>query len=151
MILNAIYRLPIWYNLNKQDRVLRLFVVGLVLYIALYFYLNSTYSDNLQLIKSYKDYIYYLICIDLILFVYTFYTDDTKRKKRNKQRNKHPMRIPNNRFIMHQNMPKPLFIKNPNLPIPIIENPKDDESIGIPLYEPKQKEVESIDLPIYGN
>ena len=59
MIFNAIYRIPIWNNLNKQDRALRLFIVGMVLYIVLYFYLNSSYSDNLQLIKEYKDYIYY--------------------------------------------------------------------------------------------
>ena len=73
MIFNSIYRLPLWNNLNKQDRALRLFVVGLVLYIVIYLYLNSTYSDNLQLIKGYKDYIYYLIAFDTILFVLTFY------------------------------------------------------------------------------
>lgn len=147
MIFNAIYRLPIWNNLNKQDRSLRLFIVGMVLYIVLYFYLNSSYSDNLQMIKDYKDYIYYLISLDIILFVYTFYSDDSSKKKKKKK----GLKRPNNRFLIPQ---RPLFIPQQSGPTrptgqtgPV---PQEDESVGIPLYEPND-DHESIDLPIYKN
>lgn len=151
MIFNAIYRIPIWNNLNKQDRALRLFIVGMVLYIVLYFYLNSSYSDNLQLIKEYKDYIYYLISLDILLFVYTYYTDDSvKRKKKHRG-----MRKPINR--LHMPPPPPFFIPQHNGPTGpsaptglMMQQPQEDESVGIPLYEPKD-EHESINLPIYGN
>lgn len=149
MIFSAIYRLPIWNNLNKQDRSLRLFIVGMVMYIVLYFYLNSSYSDNLQAIKEYKDYIYYLFSLDIILFVYTFYMDDSLKIKKKKK----ALRRPNNRLLIPSPpifIPQQLGQNRPTVVSSPQQQPQEDESISIPIYEPNDNH-ESIELPIYGN
>lgn len=160
MLFNAIYRLPIWKNIDKSTRAIRLFVIGLIIYIILYIYLNSSFSDNLQLIKAYKDYIYYLFAVDTIMFTYVFYTDYPLKKKKSKQLKKcgNKQRMPMNRMLPIQQMYQLQQNQPQSPPQNQLQNkhetkPNDIESVNIPLYEPinNTTQDESLDIPIYNN
>lgn len=67
MIFFTLHRLPIWRDLDNNNRNIRIFIVGIILYIILQSYLYSNYGSNNEFLVDYRHYIFYLIVIDAII------------------------------------------------------------------------------------
>ncbi|AYV77027.1 MAG: hypothetical protein Barrevirus8_13 [Barrevirus sp.] len=85
MFYNLIYRSPLWAK--AKDRNIRIFVLGTILYIVFFLYLQSKYNK----LQNYKKYIYYIFVTDfLVMSLYMSYSEyfKTKDKKVNKMKTK---------------------------------------------------------------
>ena len=172
MFFNTVYSLPIWQNLKLKNRMIRLFIIGAILYIISYSYLYSGYVKDSQLINNYKHYLFYIIGADLVIFSRLLLAGNKKKQKRKNNRRKHMFPYINRQLTQNVLAPKlstiPTTAKNKlkkiaktekqsdvkSIKLPVYgqnENNKDNESIKIPIYESDNQINDNLDIPIYGN
>jgi hypothetical protein len=163
MFFNSIYSFPIWKKLDPKNRMIRLFIIALILYIILYAYLYSKFTQNIQIVNNYRQYLFYLAAIDLVVFMRNIFNMKSNKKK-NKRKGRIPrplimpmVRIPpvmNNLQRNKSNVTQPNIPDNQSIKLPIYgENNKkvsDVESIKIPVYKPKNDNDNDPDIPVYG-
>ncbi len=150
MIFNAIYRLPIWKTLDTNSRNIRVLVLGLILYIIIYTIMYTKYVDEIEIIKNYRQYLYYIVSIDLVITsAFIFSNDKPNNKKSKKTKKKVKKNIPNQQQILQQiphnipnNIPK-------NIPQQIPHNIPNNTSNNIPNNTNEPIDNNSIDIPIY--
>lgn len=98
MFFNAIYRLSLWKDLDNKSRNIRILILGAVLYIIIHSFIYSNYVESIEIIEQYRDYLYYLIGIDLIFVgIQMFIGDDggisKKKKKKKTLKRKHSIKM----------------------------------------------------------
>jgi len=64
----------------KNNTKSKIYIVGSLLYMTLYSFINSSYVDNYDLVIKYRKFIYHIMIFDLI--VTYFCTEGKKEKKR---------------------------------------------------------------------
>lgn len=122
MFFNAVYKLPIWKNIDSKSRNIRLLILGATFYIILHSFLYSKYVEDIELIENNKKYLYYLMVVDLASVGLLMFMNDSKQPKKGKSKNKQskknnkqpiPHMIP---FNMNKNMnPNMNANMNPNM------------------------------------
>ncbi len=70
MILTALFKTSLWNNIPPKNRKVRIFILGIGLYIVLYALLNSGYLKNITIVDKYKKYIYFLMAMDILISQY---------------------------------------------------------------------------------
>lgn len=81
MFLYALYKSPLFHDTAPRDRLLRIFVVATVVYIVIHSYLNSTYVSEDGFLSNYRHYLYYLLIVDLIGTLITYFLAGTQPAK----------------------------------------------------------------------
>ena len=153
MFFNTIYKFPIWNDLDKKSRYIRVLILGVILYVASYSFLNSNYVNNISFVQDYKHYLYYLIGVDLCTISTIVAFDDKVNKpkpkkikllKGNTQKAKLLSMLLKNKQQLLQK-PNPPQYQQPVVPQyqqPIIPD------IDIPVYGQNNIDVD-IDIPVY--
>lgn len=100
MFFNAVYRLSIWEDLDNKSRNIRLLVLGAILYIIVHSFIYSNYVQSIDIIQKYRNYLYYLIGIDLSLVGVLMFTENTKNSNKKKKLKK--------RKLMYQMQQQPM-------------------------------------------
>lgn len=104
MFINTVYRLPIWYDIDTKSRNIRILILGIILYIITHSFIYSKYVDNYQMVLNYRNYIYYLIALDLTIVGFLMFTN--KKIKKNININKKKLKkfnnLPNNHMGIRQ-------------------------------------------------
>lgn len=88
MFLIALYNLPIWGKKTGSGTIfMRQLITIIVIYTILYYVMYSGYTDNIEIISKYKQYVYYSMVIDIVLLFYLFFFSllcDPKKKSTKK-------------------------------------------------------------------
>src|SRR3972149_4626632 len=88
MFLYLLNNSPIWTDLDKKSRYLRLFITATVIYIVINSFLNSKYVDNIEFLINNKKYLYYLIFFDIAATLLKIYFGKNSDKIEKKIKNK---------------------------------------------------------------
>ena len=179
MLINAVYRLPIWYDIDIKSRNVRILIFGIILYIIVHSFIYSKYVENNELVLRYRNYLYYLIGADLVIIGLLMLTKKTNKEKNKKIKNLNKFRMPYNIYYPQHRLNVPIkntiSVKNKNeiikkseiqnlnenkvdedINLPIYNSQKDQDPIlniiesEIPVYEPKKNLVET-NIPIYNS
>lgn len=81
MIFNLFHKLNLWKTLDSKDRIVRILVLGFIIYTIIYVSLLSSFTKQKFDVTGYIHYLYYIISIDFTSTVYKFYPFQEKRKK----------------------------------------------------------------------
>lgn len=165
MFFNAVYKLPIWKNIDNKSRNIRLLVLGAVFYVIVHSFLYSKYVENIELIENNKKYLYYLMIIDLGSVGLLMFMNDSKKIKKKKTQKKQriikrkilPPIMPfgmENVKLSHKNIKQnPIGVTKPINHRPTIKSNQniDNDSIKLPIYSSKNKKLDNddCDIPIY--
>lgn len=131
MIFNLFHKLNFWGSLNKKDRIIRILVLGFIIYTIIYVSLISSFTKQKFDVSSYIHYLYYIISIDFASTLYKLYSFQEKRNK---------IRHKNKKMINMENSENKNNIQNNhqhNIQHSINSNSDDD--MTIPLYISKNK------------
>ena len=91
MFFYAVYKLPIWKDIDSKSRNIRLIILGAIFYVIAHSFLYSKYVKDITSVENYRKYIYYLIIADLAmvgLLLATSKKDNKRKKKKNNRKNK---------------------------------------------------------------
>lgn len=81
MLINLIYKSPIWSNIDAKSRLLRVLVIGVLCYVAIHSYL---YSQSNEYILKYRNYFMYLACVDVLAILTIYYLSESNVKPKRK-------------------------------------------------------------------
>lgn len=71
MFYYIVSKLPAIVSVNDDSRVYKIFIIGSICYVILHAYLFSNIGENIELVKKYRNYIYYLWVLDLAFTGFT--------------------------------------------------------------------------------
>lgn len=162
MFLYSLYKSPLFNSLEPRDRLLRIMVGAVILYILLRSYLYSGYAEGHQWLCNWRHYVYYVILLDLVAtsLFYLFGGNSKPKIKKAKRKN-----LPFPPYMMPQQMqrlqPRSVMrqeqmagaTQQPQQPVktPV---PNTVRSASQPIMQTKPKEQlisqsEDTDIPLY--
>lgn len=138
MFLNIMNKIFDWAELNSTDKYLRIVILGLVMYVVAYYFINSEYCNTNKFVSENKQYIYGILIFDLILYICSqLLTNNSTNKMRNKKKRRSNHNSKNDNNLLKNS---PLNINSPNY----LENNNnlansnqdiENETIDIPIYK----------------
>lgn len=161
MFYNLIYRSPLWLTNKKANRNIKVLVLGSILYISMYAFLQTKYS-NISFLENYKKYIYHIFVSDLSTVSVQMYFQNTNTKNKRKtktQKKSKKLQIKKKKPQLNY---KPLENKQDSLIKPLQNtqntllntvkdttlvkdiNSEKDTIIDIPIYVPNNVNIESV-------
>lgn len=146
MFYNVAYRFPIWNDLDDKSRNARILVLGTILYIIVYSFIYSKYTDDIEIIQKYRSYLYYILAIDLIIIALLMFTKKPKKKK-NKKKNQKLIDYNMKYQLMKQQLMQQKIKQNVNQPSQPKQPNLNDINIEIPIYNGMQ--IQEDDIPVY--
>src|SRR3972149_3611482 len=115
MFLYLLNNSPIWTDLDKKSRYLRLFITATVIYIVINSFLNSKYVDNIEFLINNKKYLYYLIFFDIAATLLKIYfgknSDKIEKKIVDREERDRETKSKENLFIKREDMNIPVYNK----------------------------------------
>lgn len=170
MLINLIYKSPIWSNIDAKSRLLRVLVIGVLCYVAIHSYL---YSQSNEYILKYRNYFMYIACVDILAILTIYYLSDSnvkpkrKVKKNTKVNNKVTNKVDNKLIndispdilintqteIIPQAKMKNSNIETNNNKMDLFVTQDEITTNSIPVYKSKSKnKKEDMDsIPMYKN
>ena len=126
MLFSLLYGLPLWASLSKNNRTIRIIVLGLIFYIIVHFFITS---------HTYRKYAYYASGLDSVIYLVLYlYSVDKKENTLTDTSNQ------NNQITgMNNQINNELLYNNMNNELLYLDNELKNE------YE----KVPSVDLPVY--
>lgn len=176
MLINLIYKSPIWSNIDEKSRLLRVLVIGVLCYVAIHSYL---YSQSNEYILKYRNYFMYLACVDILAILTIYYLSESKVKPKLKRKLKKNNKVDNK--LINDMSPDILIntqteiipqakMKKSNIEFKVepkieskaeskMENNKMDLFVtqdeittnSIPVYKSKNKKEDMDSIPVYKN
>lgn len=168
MFFNILNRLPIWKELEENERLIRMFFLGSFMYIIIHAIIYSQYGEENDTIKSVRNYIYYVFLLDFATAgfllksntisennICSYDSDDNiynspvtyvRQMAGNIPKYIRQQKCENN--CGNKKSPQSPFIKKNN----IAKNNKQKDEATIPIYNPPPKDRnddKDIELPIY--
>lgn len=132
-----------WNGLSRTDKCLRVIILSLIMYIIVYYFINSEYCNANSVISENKQYIYFIAIIDLILYICSHllvgdsankaYNKKKRIKGRNNKSIENPLNIPN-----ISNIPNPYnptnHLKDGNN-LSLSNQNMDNDTLDMPIYK----------------
>lgn len=154
MLYLTLYKLPLWKSKSITSKLLKVIIISTIIYVLVYYYLNSTYNTNPTLINN-KSYVYALMLLDLLATLNFVYRDNKAHNKllQEEQMKKihDEQRIKLMKFHKMQQMQElqELYrLQQLNDENKIVDNRDVNSSTdGLPVYESEDND----DIPIYSS